>query len=319
MALPNENDLLKKEHQDDEIEVHISDYDEGTAVEIVDDTPEADRNRTALPESEVEPSDEEMEEYSDKVKKRLSKMRHGIHDERRAKEAATRERDEAVAAAKHLLEEKKTLEARYTQGEDAFISQTKEKADMKMAQVKREYKEAYEIGDADAMADAQEKMANIAMEKRQADDWSRNAAVQRENARQSEAAVIQRQPSSPKVPEPDADAVIWAEKNKWFGQNKRMTNMAYAIHDEIVAEGIDPLADAPEYYKKLNAEIRNVFPSYEWGDTPKKKTITSVVASVNRTSKTTKRVTLTQSQVAVAKRLGVTPLEYARELAKLEN
>jgi len=316
MALPDEKDLLKPgEIPDDDIEVHI----EGDVeVDIIDDTPEEDRNYKALPEGEAEPSDEEMEEYSDKVKKRLSKMRHGLHDERRAKEAATRERDAAVATAKTLLEEKKALESRYQQGEDAFINQAKEKVSMSMAEAKREFKAAYEIGDADAMAEAQEKISTIAAEKQRTEEWSRQSTQRKQNTGQPENDVIQSAHTSPPVPEPDPDAVGWAAKNKWFGADEEMTQFAYGVHAKLVNSGIDPKIDSVEYYKKLNTRMREVFPTYEWGDTQKRKQ-TSVVAPVNRTTKTARRVTLTQSQASVAKRLGLTPLQYATELAKLEN
>lgn len=318
MALPNENDLLKPGVEPrEEIEVHIEDDVE---LEVVDDTPKEDRGRKALPEGEAEPTEEEIEQYSEAVQKRIRKMRHGLHDERRAKEAATRERDEAVAIAQRVFAEKKALESRYSQGEDAFIAQGKEKVDLAMANAKREYKAAYEIGDADAMAEAQEKIATVAADRKESEAWARNASQRKESTRQEPQAVVQSQPSpraaAPEQPDPDATA--WADKNKWFGENKRMTNMAYAVHDELLAEGIDPVLDSAEYYKKLNAGMRETFPAYEWGDTPKKRQVTSVVAPVNRTSKSTTRVTLTQSQVAVAKRMGITPLQYAVELAKLE-
>jgi hypothetical protein len=317
MALPDENSLLKKEHQAAEDEIEVAVEGDGIEIEVVDDTPPADRNRKPLPEGEAEPSDDEMEEYSENVKRRIAKMKHALHDERRAKEAAAREREAAIDYAKRIFEEKRALESRYTQGEDAFIGQAKEKAALAMDAAKREYKAAYELGDADKMADAQEKMAIIASEKKDAESWARNAAQRKENAGQKQQDMVQsRQPSQVSAPEPDPDAKDWAAKNKWFGADGRMTNMAYAIHDELIAEGIDPALDADKYYKKLNSEMRASFPSYDWGDAPKKKP-TSVVAPVVRTSKTARRVTLTQSQVAVARRMGITPQQYAVELAKL--
>lgn len=318
MALPDEKDVIKQAgtNPEDELEIHIEGDPE---IEVVDDTPEADKGKKALPEGDAEPTEEEMEQYSEAVKKRIGKLKHGIHDERRAKEQAARERDEAVALAKKVLAEKNALASQYEQGEDAFIGQAKEKAEIAMAAAKREYREAYELGDAEKMADAQEKMATIAAEKREAEGWARQAAQRKENnARQTEKPVVQSEPSQDQqVPRPDKAAQEWAAKNEWFGSNKRMTNMAYAIHDELLEEGIDPARDSTEYYSKLNAQMREMFPQYEWGDTPKKKPA-SVVAPVTRTSKTAKRITLTQSQVAVAKRLGITPQQYAVELAKLE-
>lgn len=318
MSLPDEKDILKPGEKPDELEVVVGDGD-GIEVEVVDDTPPEDRNRKPLSEGEAEPTEEEMEQYSEAVKRRIAKMKHGIHDERRAKEAALRREEEAIALAQKLLMEKKALENRYVQGEDAFISQAKDKAELAMEAAKREYKAAYELGDADKMADAQEKMALIATERKEADIWARQAAQRKEATRQQAEDVVQsRQPSQVSAPEPDPDAKAWAAKNKWFGENKRMTNMAYAIHDELISEGLDPLGDATEYYSRLNTEMREAFPTYEWSDKPKQRQPASVVAPVARSTKAAKRITLTQSQVAVARRMGITPEQYAIELAKLE-
>lgn len=317
MSLPNPEDTLKPgvEPREDEIEVIMP--EEEVELEVVDDTPKEDRNRKPLNE-DPEPSEEELEEYSEAVKKRIGKMKHGLHDERRAKEAAARERDEAIALSKQLFAEKKALEARMIQGEEALISHTKDKAGMTMAEAKRAYKAAYEIGDADAMADAQEKMALVALEQKQAEEWSKQAAQRKEIARQESERMVQSpQIAKETVPEPDPEVVEWAEKNTWFGKNMRMTNLAYAIHDELVADGIDPKRDADEYYTKLNAEMRTTFPDYEWGDKPKKRTA-SVVAPVNRTTNKATKVTLTQSQLSVARKMGLTPQQYAIEVAKLE-
>jgi len=319
--LPDEKDTLKKDPtlENDELKVEFAQGEGDEAgVEIVDDTPPQDRNRKPLPPEDKEPTEEEMAEYSEAVKKRIGKEIHRAHDERRAKEVAIRERDELAAAAKKLLEEKKALEARYMQGEDAFLAQTKEKVDLTMAQAKRAYKEAYEVGDAEKMADAQEQIAKAAADAKRTEDWASQAAQRKEAARQTKEPVVQTtQPSQTQAPEPDPDAVDWASKNKWFGENKRMTATAYGIHDELISEGVDPKEDSAEYYKQLNTRMREVFPAYEWGDKPRK-TPPSTVAPVSRTSKTAQRVVLTQSQVAVARRLGLTPLQYATELAKLE-
>jgi hypothetical protein len=317
--LPNESDTLKKDALSlDNIEVETE--DDGVAIEVIDDTPPEDRNRKPLQE-DPEPSEDEMAEYSEAVKRRISKMKHGLHDERRAKEAAARERDEAISVANRILAEKKALESRFAQGETVFLAKTKETADMSMVNAKRMYKEAYELGDADKMADAQELMANIAMEKKQTEEWSRQAvARQQESTRQEEQRVVQSaQSSRNQASEPDQDATAWAAKNKWFGQNKEMTAFAYGVHDTLVEDGIDPKLDASEYYSRLNKRVREVFPDYEWKDAAPKNQTRSVVAPVNRTTKTTTRVRLTQSQLSVAKRMGITPQQYALEVAKLEN
>lgn len=318
MLLPEEKDTLKPGEHPEEIEVVIE-GEEAPIVDVVDDTPPADRNRKPLPEGEAEPTEEEMEHYSEAVKKRIAKMKHGIHDERRAKEAATRERDEAVALAKRVFNEKKALEQRYLAGEDALITQVQEKADLFMRDAKQAFKHAYELGDADAMADAQEQMAVITADKRQTALWAQQAGARKQIAGQETEAVLQSdRTSAAQAPAPDSDALEWADKNKWFGQDDEMTSFAYGVHDKLVKAGLDPKLDSSEYYQKINTRMREVFPNHDWGGTPKKKSIASVVAPVSRTSKTATRVTLTQSQVSVARRLGLTPQQYAIELAKLE-
>jgi hypothetical protein len=323
--LPDEKDTLKPgvENEDDDLEIIVGEGEEAEddepEIEVVDDTPPEDRNRPKLSESDTEPTEEEMEAYSEAVQKRIRKETHRYHDERRAREAVQRERDEAIAAAKRLLEEKKALESRYKMGETAYITQSKEKAELSMAAAKRAYKEAYEIGDPDAMADAQEKMALIAAEKREAEVWARQIEQQKQNAGQLQQEVVQSQPSQsaqPSAAEPEAQE--WARKNPWFGQDEEMTQFAYGAHSKLVANGLDPIRDSSEYYSRLNARMREVFPNYDWRDAPKKKHVTSIVAPVNRTTKQSKRVTLTQSQLNVAKRLGLTPVQYALEVAKLK-
>jgi hypothetical protein len=320
MALPNESDTLKAGVEPrDEVEVYIKAEPE-VELEVIDDTPKEDRGRKPLPPEDMAPTEEELEQYSESVQKRIRKETHRFHDARRSKETAERERDEAISTAQRLFSEKKALEARYVLGENAFINQAQQKTELAMANAKRAYKEAYEIGDAEAMADAQENIAGIAAERKEAEAWSRRAAERAQTARQEEAPVVQRRQSPQAAPpEVEPEAQDWALKNKWFGQNKVMTGAAYGVHDELIELGIDPVIDKREYYQKLNARLREEFPSYEWGDAPPKKKSTSVVAPVNRTSKTTTRVTLTQSQLAVAKRMGLTPLQYAVEVAKLEN
>jgi hypothetical protein len=321
MALPDEQDLLRtKPAPRGEVEVDLEDVGDGVEIEVVDDTPPADRGRKALPPEDKAPTEDELDTYSEDVQKRIRKEVHRTHDERRAKEAVTRERDEAIAAARQLLAEKQHLEARTLRGEDALISQSKDKANLALDRAKKDYEEAYNVGDAKAMAEANAKMAMVAAELREAEGWARNAAQRKESTRQQEDNVVQtQQPTRQAAPEPkpEPEAVDWATKNKWFGTNKRMTNLAYAIHDELLEEGIDPGQDADQYYSKLNTEIRKAFPNYEWADKPNKPK--SVVAGVSRSSKSASiRVTLTQSQLSVARRLGLTPQQYAVQVAKLE-
>jgi len=312
-SLPDEKDVLTDEAKEAE--------DSGIEIVIEDDTPPEDQGRKPL-EEDPEPADAEVEEYSEKVKQRINKMRHGLHDERRAKEAALRERDEAVALTRRIVEEKKALEARNTQGETAYVVQTKERVELALREAKREYREAYEAGDGEKLADAHERVAALTLERHQVDSWARQQKP-KESALQPPPVDVQRQltpfPQVVKAPAPvDADASKWAAKNEWFHKDKVMRAVAFAINDELLADGIDPAEEPSEYYGTIDKRMREVFPSYDWGDGRVKTRPHTTVASVGRTTNTARRVVLTQTQVSLARRLGITPEQYASELAKME-
>lgn len=325
MGLPNEEDILseetKAEKEAEKETAQETEQEDEVEIDIEDDTPEEDRGRKSLEES-PEPTEDEIEEYSEKVKARIGKMRHGLHDERRAKEAALRERDEAVALAQRILKEKKELEGRNQMGESAYIAQAKERVALALLDAKRQFKEAYDAGDGEALAVAQERLSTLAIEKQQVENWGRQKEGEKKPAEttlQPESTVVKSaQPTSIPAPQPDEDAKNWAAKNKWFQKDKVMTAVAFAIHDELVESGVDPKLESSEYYGTLNKRMRDRFPDYEWGDPQRKTKSHSVVAPVTRTSKTAKRVVLTKTQVALANRLGLTLEQYAQELAKLE-
>ena len=283
-------------------------------LEIVDDTPPQDRNKKPLNKN-PEPSEEELEAYSDGVKKRINELRHGYHDERRAKEAALREKEELAAFAQKLLQEKQELQKRYAAGEEFAVGQIKEKASLSLESAKKQYKEAFEAGDVEAMASAQERMMEAALERKKYEEW-RPQQLQTEENYETIQSVKQ---SAPPKPQPDARAVTWAEDNQWFGQDEEMTAFAYGVHDRLVKAGVDPRIEPDLYYRKIDERMREVFPSkFEASPKPVNKKPATVVAGVSRTSNTSKKVVLSASQQRVAQRLGLTPQQYAQELAKLE-
>lgn len=282
-------------------------------VEIIDDTPAQDRNKKPLNKN-PEPSEEELEAYSDGVKKRINELRHGYHDERRAKEAALREKEELAAFAEKLLKEKQDLQKRYAAGEEFAVTQFKEKAVITLEAAKKQYKDAFEAGDVEAMASAQERMMEAALEKKKYEEWRPQQLQTDENYETIQSVKQNAQPK----PQVDPRAATWADENKWFGQDEEMTAFAYGVHDKLVKAGIDPRIEPDLYYRKIDERMREVFPtSFEASPKPVKKPAT-VVAGVSRTSNTTKKVVLSASQQRVAKRLGLTPQQYAQELAKLE-
>lgn len=282
-------------------------------IEIVDDTPEQDRNRPKLKKN-PEPTEEELDSYSEGVKKRINDLRYGYHDERRAKEAAIREKEELAVFAQKLLREKQELEQRYAQGEEFAVGQIKEKATLTLESAKKQYKEAFEAGDVEAMASAQEKMMEAALERKKYEDWRPKQLQTAENYE----TIQPTQQNVQQKPQVDPRAVTWAEDNKWFGEDDEMTAFAYGVHDKLVKAGIDPRIEPDLYYNKIDARIREVFPhKFEAQQKPKQKSA-SIVAPVSRSTNTARKVVLTASQQRVAKRLGLSPQQYAQELAKLE-
>lgn len=287
---------------------------EGVDVEVIDDTPEQDRGKKPLNKN-PEPSEEELEAYSEGVKKRINELRHGYHDERRAKEAAVREREELAAFAQKLLQEKQELQKRYAAGEEFAVGQFKEKAAITLEAAKKQYKDAFEAGDVEAMASAQERMMEAALERKKYEDWRPQQLQTDENYETIQPVKQTAQQQS----KPDPRAVTWAEDNKWFGSDEEMTAFAYGVHDRLIKAGIDPRLEPDLYYSKIDERIREVFPNkFEASTKPVNKKPATVVAGVSRTSNTARKVVLSVSQQRVAKRLGLTPQQYAQELAKLE-
>ena len=290
-------------------------------LEIVDDTPPADRNRKPLPEEvKEELEQDETEEYSAKVKQRIDQLKKAWHDERRAKEEAAREREAAAQYAKQLQAERDRLRGELSQGESWALEQAKERAELAVAAAKREYRDAYEQGDSDAIAEAQQKLARATYQADQVSAMAPRYAAQENSALQQQPAQVYNQPQQPRVraPEPDSKSKEWGERNKWFGNDDEMTSFALGLHQKLVKDGVPPSTD--EYFERIDARMREVFPDKFEDAAPKKekRRPSTVVASAGRTPKG-KKVVLTQSQVAMAKRLGISPEAYAREVMKLEN
>ena len=275
-------------------------------IEIVDDTPAADRNRKPMTEAPVDPTDEELEAYSESAKKRIKHFTKGYHEERRAKEAALREREEAIRAAQAIAEENRKLKGSLNQGQQALLEQAKKVVANELEEVKREYKAAYESGDSDALIAAQEKMTSVKMKAERVNNF-KPAPLQEDKP------VVQ----TPQPVSTDKKAEAWQRENDWFGSDDEMTSFALGLHNKLVKSGVDPQSD--EYYEKVNSRVRQVFPekfdSEETADAPPQRTKTNVVAPATR-STAPRKVVLTQTQVNIAKKLGV-PLElYARKVAE---
>jgi hypothetical protein len=295
--------------------------EEGLEIEVVDDTPEPDRGKSKRPEgAEPEvPDDDEIASYSDNVQKRIKKLKYEYHEERRRKEAAMREIEEAAQITRRLLEERNAMAERLAARDAALLEQAKVRAQVQMEKVEREYRDAYEVGDADRILAAQRELMKLTTEQREIENY-RPAPPQRIEPEQV-------RPQSAAASEPDEKAKNWMKANPWFGQDEEMSGYAYGVHERLIKrEGITPLSD--EYYERIDAAMRRRFPEHfeeeDGGEevdlrpraaTPRK---TPVVAPATRAvaARPPRKVQLTATQVALAKRLNLTPEQYAEELVK---
>lgn len=273
-------------------------------IEVVDDTPPEDRNRPPMKDEPSEVTEDELQSYNESVRKRIKHFSRGYHEERRAKEAALREREEAARLLQATLEENRKLKSTVSQNQEALLEQAKRATQVELDKAKEEYKKAYDMGDSDALVAAQE---NLTAAKIKAD---RVANFKLPPLQEEEPKLKPEQ----QAPVYDPKAAEWASKNSWYGTDQRMTTYAWAVHDDMTKAGIPVGSD--EYWNKLDAEIRQRFPEqFEPSDAPPQKK-PSVVAPATR-STAPKKIVLTQSQVNVAKRLGVSLQEYAQQLALL--
>jgi len=279
-------------------------------IEIVDDTPPEDRGRKPMTEPPREVTDDELSKYDESVQKRIKHFTKGYHDERRAKESAEREREEALRFARSLAEENNKLKGSVNQNQTALIEQAKKVVANELETAKRQYKEAYEAGDSDALVNAQEALTSAKMKSEKVNNF-RPAPLQVEKTDVQPA--YQPQPAAPV----DDKLLAWQDQNQWFGSNKRMTAYALGLHEDLVGEGIP--AGSEEYYRRINTDMRDRFADQFGADEPadaKPQRIKSNNVAPATRSTAPRKIVLTQTQVNLAKRLGV-PLElYARKVAE---
>lgn len=301
-------------------------------LEIVDDTPEEDRDpvtgrvREPLPKEIVdELEQDELEDYSEKVKIRLKQMKKVWHDERRAKEAALREQQEAVVLAQRIIEENKRLKTQLTAGEQSYIDTVKNAVELELEMAKRAYKEAYDTGDADQIMAAQEKFNTASFKMQQVNNYRPPL--------QTQEIEVNNVPEKVQVPTPDSKTLAWQERNPWWGTDPEMTALALGFHQKLEREEGKQYVGTDDYWRRIDSTMRRRFPEYfgtsesetqttNGGGKPVTRTESkpaTVVAPASR-STSSKRIVLKQSQLNLAKKLGLTPEQYAREYAKtLEN
>jgi len=302
-------------------EDEIIDDEDDFELDIVDDTPEEDQDRPVAPVAEgeeysseipEEPDEEELKSYSEKVRERISKMTARNHAERRAKEQVARQLEEAANVAKRVIQENNQLKKLVHQGESVWKNTNEHRLTAEIERARRDYKTAYEEGDADLIADAQTRLTQLYVELDKTKSWT-----PQEMPAQEEPQFYAPQSQQPQV---DEKAQNWQKKNSWFGKDVEMTGTALGIHQKLVSEGVSP--DDPVYYARIDSEIRKRFPEKFKPDNGSSQPSggRSVVAPATRASgKSPRKVTLTASQVALAKKLGVTPKQYAEQMLKDQN
>lgn len=329
MAFESENENMEymeiegnpnMENLDDEVEIEVEDEEleneeldteedetEDDDIEIVDDTPEEDQGRT-VSEPLEEVSEEELKNLTASAANKIRRAHKSYHDERRAKEKAEREMQEAMRVAKKLYEENQKLTATSSKSEEQLVGQAKINVESQLAQAEREYTDAYDSGDSAAMLKAQKKLIKASSDLDRINAWKPKPV-------QPAQPVVQQELTESQPIQRDEKAEKWREKNDWFGKNTRMTAYALGLHQELVEEGIDPKSD--EYYAKLNKDLRATFPQAfpkpvtDANKGPKPDP--TVVSPANRSAAGGK-IKLTKSALNIAKQLGLTPRQYADQL-----
>jgi hypothetical protein len=301
---------------DAEIDIDVSNETE-IDIEVEDDTPERDRNAKPLNREVEDPTDEEIEGYTKGVQGRIKELTHARHDERRAKEAALREKQELERLTQQILEENRKLKEYVKSGEATYKETLQAKTEAEMEMARRKYKEAAESYDTDAMMAAQEALTEAKMKMEQAKNFSPTPLQTRE----VDVQIQQEQPEAPRL---DEKTLRWQAKNQWFGTPgyEEVTAFALGLHQKLVSTGYSP--QQSEYFEQIDSRLKRTFPEMFEEDedrgqkaAPTKKPAT-VVAPSSRTTGAKKTVKITASQAATADRLGIPRDLYVKEFLKLE-
>jgi hypothetical protein len=327
--MPEDNEFGMQEFKfphelEEEKNLAISAEEDKIEIEIDDDTPPEDRGVKPMPKEIVQKLEEdELDKYSAEAKEKLAQLKKVWHDERREKEAALREQQEAVRVAQRLFDENKKLKQAYSTGEKTYIETVQNATELELEVAKRGYKEALETGDSDRIVEAQAKLNAAAIKSDKVKDFRPSALQEEEN----EVQIPQLQE---RVVTPDAKTQEWTEKNAWFGPKKSMTAYALGLHEELIDEYGKGFVGTDQYFQRIDKEMRKVFSEYfdalepqtkveveeESKPSPKSKPSTVVAPATRSTS--SKQIRLKPSQIALARKLGLSPEQYARELLKME-
>lgn len=299
---------------EDDIEIDI-DSEGDVSIEIEDDTPIRDRTAKPLERDVEDPTEEEIESYTKGAQARIKELTHARHDERRAKEAIAREKEELERLTKQILEENRRLKEYVKTGEATYAETLQAKAEAEMEMARRKFKEAQESYDAETMLEAQEALTEAKMKLESAKNFKPTPL-------QTQEDVVQTYQTAPEAPKLDEKTLRWQAKNQWFGTPgyEEMTAFALGLHQKLVATGVDPRSD--DYFERVDARLKQVFPEM-LGNTdtvkaePTKKPA-NVVAPATRSSGAKKVIKLTATQARLAEKYGLSHKQYAQEILKLE-
>lgn len=290
----------------------------GFEIDIVDDTPEEDRGRIPPVDRTAKEHEEELAGVSTNVQKRIKKLKYDFHEERRAKENSARMRDEAVVYAQKIHKENQKLRDLVNRGEQVLVDEVKQRTEKELESARFQLKRAHEEGDPDSIVGAQELLAKAAYDSQKAQEYIPAPEPEK---------VPDYQPRRQAAPAPDPKAADWAKQNPWFKTDKEMTAVALAVHEDLVTQGVDTKSD--DYYQAIDQRVRDRFPEKFGGDDQddpvlrsdenRRKPSTVVAPARRTTGAKPRKVQLTKTQVSLAKRLGISPEEYAKQLLKLEN
>jgi hypothetical protein len=293
---------------------------------VEDDTPNEDKNAKPLPDEVKEELEKDnLMDYSNKVKMRLEQMKKAWHDERRVKEAAEREREEAIRFAQQVTQENKRLKSTLSEGEKQYVSTMQSAAETEVEMAKRAYRDAYDSGDPDRIVEAQQKLTEASLKQDRAKNFKPSLQIQEDDVQTYQQATQTQE--SPKI---DPLTSKWLDRNSWYGPDEEMTALALGTHARLEKQFGKGYIGTEEYFKRIDETMRKRFPenfseeveveTQAGGDKPSQRTEAKsapVVAPATR-STASKRIVLKTSQIAIAKKLGLTPEQYAREMQKLE-
>ena len=292
--------VKEKPEENDEVEVEVLDSEENQVVaEVTTEEPVQDTKREA--------SEDELENYSESVKKRISKLTAKMREAERREQAALQF---AQSAKKELDENKQRAQSL----DSSFVQEFENRVKYQDEVYKQQLKDAIDRGDIDAQVQAQKNLAEVASHTERLNVVKQQQARQAQQVEQAKQAP---QPQTPPQAVSDPKAQAWASRNEWFGSDEPMTLTAFSIHKTLVeSEGYDPHSD--DYYAEIDRRIKDEFP-HKFNNTPRSSG--PVVASANRGGqrKGKQKVQLTKSEVAIADKLGVSYEQYARQKARMQN